>query len=230
MTPSGMTTAEQGVYGQAMAIVAELCAPGLSADASIAMLSELVGGKIRSAQSALERAEHQAVNNTLAEPDTPGAERYCGFCGATNPEGGLEDDGLVPLTGERIGDVAWFCKMLAACIARRRRRFPNGDTARERAALERAKEAAQPAILALAAVAVCMRAAGSTAALLAQAAVPAPVGTLALSAPDSAAQSRPGRPSREQYQAARWAHTMSGNPANRAWTEGARRARLSRPR
>jgi hypothetical protein len=200
-----LTPAEYSLSYAAKAIIAELTCPGLDTECSLEMIRKTVLGKIKSAQVALSRAQSQAENHDQAQPEDESADRWCGWCGATAPDGGLEDDGVIRLTGERIADPAWFCANTPACIARRRVRYPDRKTPELAQALQElvlAQDAAAPAILALTAYTAATRQAQ------------APEGTVVLTSSRMPAQPRPGLLSREQQQARRFAHTLS-NPANR---------------
>jgi hypothetical protein len=228
MIPDSLTPAQwasHAVRYQARAILAELCAPGLDPECSLAMLRDTVLTPLRLARFEAEQAQHHAENRTPAAPDDQAADRYCGWCGATNPAGGLADDALPlsadggPLDPAQLWqgnpDAAWFCADLTGCLARRRERYPDRQTPELTAARERfsaARQAAEPARVALSAfVAACAQ-------------YQAHGRALALSAPECATRPRQAVLTGEDYRAARVAHTMR-NPRHRAWTEGARRGR-----
>jgi hypothetical protein len=191
MFADDLDPSEYAVRWQARNILAELTAPGLDPECSLKSIRDLTLAPIRSAAFRLELAQGRAENHDPAQPDDPAADTWCGWCGSTKD---LIDDGLIPLTGERIGDPAWVCADTPACVARRRVRYPDGDVSAERQALALAQEQAAPALLALVAF---------TAATSRQA-------TVALSASRSAAQPRPGPLYGEAYRRARWSYTVSG--------------------
>jgi hypothetical protein len=173
---------------RAWLITEQLLAPGLDPAVSVAMLTWAFLDPVAYAKLRLVMAEHEATNTTVAEPDIPGAERFCGWCGATR---NLVDDAVDPRTGERLGDSVWMCSDVNGCIDRRNARYPDDldliQAAKDK--LNAAMAAAAPAVLALAAV----RAAQDQ--------------HLALTAP------RPA-PSRTARQAAKWGHTLT-SPAHR---------------
>jgi hypothetical protein len=188
MTP-GQAKAALDLRWQAQCIIDQLLHPALDAGVSMTMLSKAFLDPIRFASLMLTVAENNAVNNTPAEPDVPGATAYCGWCGSTQD---LIDDSVVPQTGERLDDPVWACSDTGSCVDRRKLRYPD-DLALVEAAqdkLDLAMAAAAPAVLALAAV----RGAQDQ---------------VALTGPRLGAQPRPAPP-----QAARWSHTLC-SPAHR---------------
>jgi len=106
-------------------VAEELTAPGLDPAVSVAMLTDAYLAPLRYATLMLTLARHQAANHTPAGPDIPGAERFCGWCGATT---GLVDDSLDPATGERLDSPVWCCSDTDECVARRAERYPTAQT------------------------------------------------------------------------------------------------------
>jgi hypothetical protein len=208
-----LSPAEFSLRWQARAIAAQLLAPGLDPQCSVKMLNAAYLDPIMTAQLKVTLAEHWAQNTTKAESDSPGAPglAFCGWCGATSPPGGLEDDSL-PLTADDRGVVdpaaawanaEWFCADLDGCVDRRRTRYPDAEVPADMTSqLKLAKAAAAPAVLALAAV---------QGALAVQAAQEQ---RLALTGPRFDALPRPAPLSGAAYRAAMHGHTLT-SPANR---------------
>jgi hypothetical protein len=185
---------------QAHLVAEQLLSPDLSPQVSVAMLSRAYLDPIWLAAFNLTTARQQAENRTEAQSDVPGTAIFCSWCGSTTD---LVDDGLMPLTGERIADPEWCCRDTDACVARRCERYPDAEVpAVLTAKLHDAMAAAAPSLLALSAVQAALRQAASQDRVL------------ALTEPRFAAPSRPAPSTRAAVQASRWSHCIS-SPHNR---------------
>lgn len=203
---SELTPAEYSQAWAARRVIDELTAPGLSPADSLAAIRKLQLSRLQSARFRLGMAQDRARNNDPAAPDEPGAAKFCQFCGAADPAGGLEDDSLVPLTGERIADPNWLCADTGACLGRRRQRYPlkhQAELQDARRELALAAEAARPAVLALVALTVAQEQQDALALARAQQAMGE------LLAPRRPAQSRPGPLHGEAYRRVQWCHSLA---------------------
>jgi hypothetical protein len=187
---------------QAHLVAEQLLCPDLSPAVSVDMLAKAFLDPVAYARLQLTMAEWEAQNNTPAEPDTPGAAAFCGWCGSTVD---LVDDSLMPGTGERLDAPVWMCADTDACVDRRKARYPDRldliQAAQDR--LDLAMAQAAPTVLALSAVQAALHHAASQ------------DQAIALSAPRSGSSSRPAPLTGAAYQAARWSHTLT-SPAHRA--------------